>query len=143
MFGQHFALSGQILQYTLVRLRGPGRARVGRRNDFRLLAVGIGLWIEARDVLFDGSCLKLRRRPVGFLGRHAVIAAGVGLDHAGIDREALTLDQARVHARTHHSFEDLAQDVAVTEAAVTIDRKRRVVRNLVVKVEPTEPRYAR
>jgi transposase len=38
---------------------------------------------------------------------------------------ALTLDQARVHARTHHSFEDLAQDVAVTEAAVTIDRKRR------------------
>src|SRR5204862_5687614 len=48
-------------------------------------------------------------------------------------------DEARVHAHTHDSFEDLAQDIAITEAAVAIDRKCRVVRNLVVKIEPAEP----
>ena len=52
-----------------------------------------------------------------------MIAAGVGLNDAGIDREALTLDEPRIHARTHHSFEDLAQNVAVPEAThESVDR---------------------
>src|SRR5947207_12282208 len=50
------------------------------RSDLRRLAIGIGLWIEASDIFFDGSGLTLRRRPVGFRRRHAVIAAGIGLD---------------------------------------------------------------
>src|SRR5664280_240784 len=33
----------------------------------------------------------------------------------------------------------MAQDVAVTEAAVTIDRERRVIRYPVVEIEPAEP----
>ena len=47
--------------------------------------------------------------------------------------------EARIHARTHHSFEDLAQDIAVAKAAVTIDRKCRMIRNLVVEIETAEP----
>ena len=40
---------------------------------------------------------------------------------------------------TYHRLEHMAQDVAVTEAAMPIDRKRRMVRNLVIKVETAEP----
>ena len=54
-------------------------------------------------------------------------------------KKDLTFDEARVHAHTHDSFEDLAQDIAITEAAVAIDRKCRVVRNLVVQIKPAEP----
>jgi hypothetical protein len=50
-----------------------------------------------------------------------VIAAGIGLHHAGIHGEGLALDQAGVHARMHHSLEYLAEDVAVMDATVPID----------------------
>jgi len=79
------------------------------------------------------------RRNVVAGRRHAVIAACVGLNDAGVDRKTLTLDQARVHARTNHSFEHLAQDITVAEAAMTIDRKCRMIRNLVVEIETAKP----
>jgi hypothetical protein len=61
----------------------------------------VGLQIEADDILFDGPGLTLRHRPVGFIRRDAVIAACVGLNDGGINREALTLDEpASIHART-------------------------------------------
>jgi len=81
--------------HALVGLCGPGRGRVGERNNLRWLAIWAGLRIEARNILCDGSGLTLRRRPVGFLRRDAVIAAGVGLNDAGIDREALAFDEWR------------------------------------------------
>src|SRR5271169_2052269 len=38
-----------------------------------------------------------------------------------------------------HRFKDLTQEVTVAETAVAINRECRVIRHLVVKIEPTEP----
>jgi hypothetical protein len=43
------------------------------------------------------------------------------------------------HAAAHDTFENLAQDIAVAEPAVTIDRERRVIGHLVLEPEPAEP----
>ena len=68
-----------------------------------------------------------------------MITACVRLHDAGIDREGFTLDQTGIHAGPHHRLEDLTEQVAVTEPTVAIDRKGRMVRNLVVKIEAAEP----
>src|SRR5271169_1494341 len=68
-----------------------------------------------------------------------MITAGVRFHDTGIDRKSFTLDQTGVHARSHHRLEYLAEQVAIAEPAVTIDRKRRVIGRLVVEVEPAEP----
>jgi hypothetical protein len=43
------------------------------------------------------------------------------------------------HARLNHRFEQLPKDITVTEAAVAIDRERRVMGHLVVETEAAEP----
>ena len=65
------------------------------------------------------------------------------LHHAGTDGEPLALDQTGIHARTHHSLQYLAGDVAVAEATVPIDRERRMIRHLVVDIEGGQYRYGK
>jgi hypothetical protein len=68
-----------------------------------------------------------------------MIAVRVSFHDAGIDGKALALDQASIHASAHYGLEHMTQNVAVTEAAVAIDRERRVIRHFVIKTEAAKP----
>ena len=72
-----------------------------------------------------------------------MVATGIGLDHARIDREALTLDEAGGHAGDDDALEDVTQDIAVAEAAEPIEREGRMVRDAVFEIEPAEPPVGR
>src|SRR5690242_10870521 len=67
------------------------------------------------------------------------IAACVCLNDACIYGEAFALHQASIHAGSDDGLEHMPQDVAIAEAAVAIDRERRVIRHLVIEVQTTEP----
>jgi hypothetical protein len=54
------------------------------------------------------------------VARHAALPVGVGLDHAGIDREALTADQPLSNAALYGRFEHPAQQIALPETAVPV-----------------------
>src|SRR5262245_24635501 len=102
---------------ALVGLRGPGRARVHRRDHPWRLAIGVSVFIiEARKELCDGARLALGRRPVNLVGSLAMITAGIGFDDACINRKALALYETSVHARSNHRLEHMTEDVALAKA---------------------------
>src|SRR5262249_25095940 len=67
---------------------------------------------------------------------------GVGFHDARINCEALALDETCIHARSDHRLEHLTEDVAISKAAVAIDRERRMIRNLVFEFKTAEPAIA-
>ncbi len=69
----------------------------------------------------NGAALALLVTPFELIRSFAVIAAGVGLEHAGIDGEAFALHEPHGHCRLHDALEDVTQDVAVAEAPQPID----------------------
>src|SRR6202011_3871490 len=106
---------------------GPARARGGVRDELRhdrrsRAKRGI---VEYRQILPHGMVRLLGGRPLAT--RHATLAVGVGLDHAGIDREALAADQPLGDAALYGRLKHLAQQVAVAEAAVPVLREGRMV----------------
>ena len=118
--------------------RGPGRRRIGRRHrlwrlsriDRRVLA------LQRRQVLTDRPLGRLLVAPVDFAALDPLVAAGVGLDHAGIDGKAFAADQPDLHARRHHALEHQPKRGALTEAAVAVDRERRMVRHCRFEATP-------
>src|SRR5262245_1812064 len=101
--------------------------------------LGMRLRLEPGKILGHRTLLTLRVGPVQFIRRFAMIAAGVGLHHARIHREAFALHEARDHASCNHALENMAQDLALTEAAQPLRGERRRLRSLVVEIELAEP----
>jgi hypothetical protein len=67
-----------------------------------------------------------------------MIAVGIRFDHARVDRKTFTLDEAIHHAPCDNPLEDMAQDVAFAKAIEAVDRKRGMMRHLIVEIELTE-----
>jgi hypothetical protein len=64
------------------------------------------------------------------------------LHDARVHRKPFAFDEAHRHRCHHDAFKDMAQNIALTEAVQPILRERRVVGNLVVKIELAEPTVA-
>ena len=67
-----------------------------------------------------------------------MISARVSFHHAGINRKALTLDQSSDHADGNDPFKDVPKNIAVPKAMQPVLRKSRMMRNLVLEIEPTK-----
>ena len=63
----------------------------------------------------------------------------VGHYDAGVDREGLAAHDPFLHAAPHHRLEQLAQEIALAEAAVSVLGKRRMIGNLAVEPQATKP----
>jgi hypothetical protein len=77
--------------------------------------------IQHRQVLVDGPARRLRRQAGS--ARDAALAVGVGGNQAGVRREAFAADQTFGHAAIHDGLEQLTQQIALTEAAMTVLRE--------------------
>ena len=73
--------------------------------------------LKSSKVLSHCTLLTLRIGPIQFVRRFAVMAACIGLHYARVHREPLALDEAHDHTGCNHAFENMAQDLALAEAA--------------------------
>jgi hypothetical protein len=96
---------------------------------WRLLAV------ECDKIFPDCPRLPSWRGPVRLHSYYSLEAAGIGFDHARINGEALPANEARIHAAAHYSLEDMAEEIAITEATVPVLPECGVVGHLVFEPE--------
>jgi hypothetical protein len=67
------------------------------------------------------------------------MTAGIRLDHAGVDREPVALDQASLQTNPDDTLEHETQKITVAKGAVTVLRKAGMIGNAIVQIKPTEP----
>jgi hypothetical protein len=81
--------------------------------------------------------LHLLRLP--FVAWDRTLLIGVRGNQAGVDGEPIGSDQPFGNAALDDGFEEMAQDVALAKAPVPVLGKGRMVRDLAIQTEPTEP----
>ena len=118
------------------------RRRVGRRDELRL---DLGRCAESRVV--EGGEILLHRPAGGFgiallvplFARDRALTVGVGLDQAGIDREALAADQTGLDAGPHDALEDAAEEIALAKALVAGTGEGGVIRDRIFQAQVAKP----
>ena len=91
----------------------------------------------SNQVLIDRAARQFRRQALRSID--ATLPVCIGLDQAGIDGKTLAAHQALGHAAPYHHLEDMAQKIAVAEAAVPVLREGRVVWNFALQAKPAKP----
>src|SRR5262247_1612638 len=146
--------------HSFVGLGRPCRLRVRRRDHLGRLALvtarpfalgpaaiaiicGIDrirrFSFECCQILSHSTLLTLLLGPIDLGRRLTVIAARIRLHDARVHRKSLALDQAGRHTGRNDALEYVAKDIALPEPVQPVLRERRMVRNLVVEIEPAEP----
>ena len=121
---------------------GPLRREIGMRGELRLDRAGRteGRIIERGQVFLDRPRHLLRidlvRLPIR-LGRR-VLPVRVSLNDAGACRKALAACQSLRDAAGDHRFEQMAQQIAVSETAVSVLGEGRVIRHRGGQIETAE-----
>lgn len=121
---------------------GPLRRRIGAGDELRLGLAGRapGGLVERVEILAHRAAGPGEIVPVDRLGGFGrTLLVGIGLDQAGIDRKAFAADQPLRDAALHGRLEQLAQQIALAEAALPVLREGQVIRRAAVEPEPTEP----
>ncbi len=122
--------------------RCPLAGRVGVGCEFRLCggrsAEG---FVVQRVKVFAYSTrriigINLAGGPV--IGIARVLLLNIRADQAGVDREALTTNQAFLHATRYRRFEQMAQQIAFAEPTMTVLGKGRVIRDPIIQIETAE-----
>ena len=116
----------------IIRQRQPGQAALTGRILIvrRWCDFGRSVRVEGIEILAHRPGDIFVFRPGGWPAIHFATAAGVRLDHAGIDGETLATDKAGLHALPHHMLEQPPEKVAVAKAPVPVLGERGVVGNL-------------
>jgi hypothetical protein len=120
---------------------GPLCGRIGSRHELRLHLArrapsGI---IECVEILLHRAPCLGHRLPVDRLRPFSrALPVGIGPDQARIDRKAFAADQSFLDTAAHRRLEQLAQQIAVAEAAMPVLGEGRVVRNVALQPEPAE-----
>ena len=120
---------------------GPLRRRIGPRDELRLHLArrAPGGIVQRVEILLHRAAGLGHRLPVDrFRPFRRALLVGVGPDQAGVDREAFAADQPFLDAAPHRRLEQLAQQIAVAEAAMPVLGEGRVVRNIALQAEPAE-----
>ena len=63
----------------------------------------------------------------------------VRYDYTGVDREGFAPDDPFFHAARHNGLEQLAQKIALAKTAVAVLGKGRMIGNVAIKPQATEP----
>jgi hypothetical protein len=121
---------------------GPlrGRIRSSDKLRYRLAGYTPGSLIQGIEIFPDASACPGDGLPVDIIrpGGRALFV-GIGSNQAGIDSEGRPINQPFCHAASDNGLEQLAQQIAIAEAAMPILEERRVVRHLAIEAEPAEP----
>jgi len=70
---------------------------------------------------------------------YSTLPAGVGSHHRSIHRQILSLDQTSCQTPPHDLLEHFQKHSRLTKASVSILGKGRVIRNLLLEIQPREP----
>src|SRR5712671_1598859 len=122
-------------------LRRPSRCRIGRGQGarcafwvlWRVLAV-------ERDKVFPYSPrLPRGLGPLHFRAQRALEAAGIRLDHRGVNGKSFATYKTKIHTALHNGLEHVPEKVTLAETPMAVLAERRVIGNFVFQSEPAEP----
>ena len=102
---------------------GPLRRRIRRRDKLRLYLAGRaeGSIVERCQILANRSSgIGVEAADPPLIAGNRPLLVGVGRDQARIHREAFAADEALAQAPLHHRLEQMPQDIALPEPAMTV-----------------------